>query len=208
MHFYFLYHKSVILKLWKHVLKFHYGHVHINREKFIHQPYEKKFKNKIREENWRRNKFEVWRPCWKNEVAGKDTHVKISDTHLYWGLERQKAWSGSQETTGEAEPLCNTNHTNTKGSQYVECQYVLPGRGGRAEENSSGYLRMWVWDCQADILGGGGKLVQKSSKCKAWCLGSGCYTKHTIDWEFSTTNHHHALIISQRLLLQYHSSRD
>lgn len=71
-------------------------------------------------------------------MVGKDTHITISDTHMYWGLERQKTWSGFQETTGEAEPLCNPNHINTKGSQYVKCQYVLPGKGRREEENSVG----------------------------------------------------------------------
>lgn len=160
----------------------------------------KKFKNKIREENWRRNKFEVWRPCWKNEVAGKDTHIKVSDTLLYLGLERQQTWSGSQETTGEAEPLCNTNHTITKGGQYVQCRYVLPGWGGREEENSSGYLRMWVWDCQADILGEGVNFAKKQyAKHDALVQAA---IKNTIDWESSTTNHLHSLIISQGFLLQ------
>lgn len=147
----------MILQIWKHVLKSYYGHVNINRvNSFNNRKKKIQDENKIREENWRRNKFKVWRPCWKNIVAEKVNHIKISGTLLCWGLERQETWSGSRETPRKTEPFCNRNHTKPKGSRYFECQ-SLPGRVGREEENSSRHLRSkyviakWTYRGREDI---------------------------------------------------------
>lgn len=84
--------------------------------------------------------MEVGRPCWKHIMSEKDNRIKISDTLLGWGLERQKTQSGSSEPPGETEPFGNINHAKPKGNQCVEC-CSLPGRVGREEENANRHLR-------------------------------------------------------------------